>query len=53
MREHELIVYREFEDGDLLYDMAWLMEHYNDEYYKLCTELYFILEVLQYLLCTL
>lgn len=34
MREQELIVYREFEDGDLLYDMAWLMEHYNDEYYN-------------------
>ncbi len=34
MREQELIVYREFEDGELLYDMAWLMEHYNDEYYN-------------------
>ncbi len=34
MREQELIVYREFEDGDLLYDMAWLMEHYQDEYYN-------------------
>lgn len=34
MREQELIVYREFEDGDLLYDMAWLMEHYRDEYYN-------------------
>lgn len=34
MREQELIVYREFEDGGLLYDMAWLMEHYNDEYYN-------------------
>lgn len=34
MREQELIVYREFEDGDLLYDMAWLMEHYEDEYYN-------------------
>ena len=34
MREQELIVYREFEDGDLLYDMAWLMEHYVDEYYN-------------------
>ena len=34
MREQELIVYREFEDGDLLYDMAWLMEHYKDDYYK-------------------
>ena len=34
MREQELIVYREFEDGELLYDMAWLMEHYEDEYYN-------------------
>lgn len=34
MREQELIVYREFEDGDLLYDMAWLMEHFEDEYYN-------------------
>ncbi len=34
MREQELIVYREFEDGELLYDMAWLMEHYSDEYYN-------------------
>lgn len=30
MREQELIVYRDFVDGDLLYDMAWLMEHYGD-----------------------
>lgn len=28
MREKELIVYRNFEDGELLYDMAWIMEHY-------------------------
>ncbi len=34
MREQELIVYREFEDGQLLYDMTWLMEHYQDEYYN-------------------
>ncbi len=34
MREKELIVYREFEDGDLLFDMAWLMENYEDEYYN-------------------
>lgn len=34
MREQELIVYRDFEDGELLYDMAWLMSHYNDEYYN-------------------
>lgn len=35
MREQELIVYREFEDGELLYDMAWLMSHYDDEFYNL------------------
>lgn len=34
MREQELIVYRKFEDGGLLYDMAWLMEHFEDEYYN-------------------
>ena len=34
MREHELIVYRDFEDGELLYDRAFLMGHYQDEYYN-------------------
>ena len=34
MREQELIVYREFEDGELLHDMAFLMTHYNDAYYN-------------------
>ncbi|MBO4981539.1 MAG: ATP-binding protein [Lachnospiraceae bacterium] len=34
MREQELIVYRDFEDGDLFFDMAWLMSHYDDEYYN-------------------
>lgn len=36
MREQELIVYKDFEkdEGKLLYDMAWLMEHYGDEYYN-------------------
>ena len=34
MREQELIVYRNFEDGQLLYDITWLMEHYDDEYYN-------------------
>ena len=34
MREQELIVYRNFEDGELLYDMAWLMEHFEDDYYN-------------------
>ncbi len=30
MRERELIVYKNFDDGKLLYDMAFLMEHFND-----------------------
>jgi len=30
MREQELIVYRTFQDGELLRDMVWLMEHYQD-----------------------
>ena len=36
MREQELIVYKDFgkEEGSLLYDMAWLMEHYQDDYYN-------------------
>lgn len=34
MREQELIVYRELADGQLLYDMTWLMEHYRDEFYN-------------------
>ncbi len=34
MREQELIVYKNFEDGELLYDMAFLMECYKDEYYN-------------------
>lgn len=31
MREQELIVYRNFEEGQLFYDMAWLMGHYDEE----------------------
>ena len=36
MRESELIVYKDFEqeEGELLYDMSWLMEHFDDEYYN-------------------
>lgn len=36
MREQELIVYKDFtqEEGQILYDMVFLMEHYNDEYYN-------------------
>lgn len=36
MKEQELIVYKDFtqEERQVLYDMAWLMEHYADEYYN-------------------
>lgn len=29
MREEELIIYKNFEDGEILKDMVWLMEHYR------------------------
>lgn len=31
MKEKTLIIYQNFEDGALLKDMVWLMEHYRDE----------------------
>lgn len=34
MREQELLLYRTMENGRLLYDMTWLMEHYRNEYYN-------------------
>ena len=34
MREKELILYRDFENGKVLQDMAWLMEHYASEFYN-------------------
>ena len=34
MREQELILYRNFAEGELLHDMVWLMEHYQEEYYN-------------------
>lgn len=34
MREQELMVYRDFEDGELLNDMAWLMSNYKDDFYN-------------------
>lgn len=36
MRESKLIVYKDFEDdeGQLLYDMSWLMDHYDDDFYN-------------------
>ena len=52
MREQELILYRNFEDGELLKDMVWLMEHYKDDFYEkediraLCyTNLHHLLEM--------
>lgn len=34
MRDTELIVYKDFqEEGQLLFDMSWLMEHYDDSFY--------------------
>ena len=35
MRENELILYRKFENGKVLHDMAWLMEHYKSEFYNM------------------
>lgn len=29
MREEELIIYKDFADGEILKDMVWLMEHYR------------------------
>ena len=29
MREEELIIYKNFEDGQILHDMVWLMDHYR------------------------
>ena len=34
MREQELIVYRDLEGEKLLYDVTWLMKHYDDAYYN-------------------
>ncbi|MCQ2080964.1 MAG: ATP-binding protein [Lachnospiraceae bacterium] len=36
MRESKLIVYKDFEgdEGQLLYDMSWLMDHYDDDFYN-------------------
>ena len=34
MRENELILYRNFEDGKLLQDMSWLMEEYDNDFYN-------------------
>lgn len=34
MREKELVIYKEFDDGELLQDMSWLMDNYDNEYYN-------------------
>lgn len=34
MKTEELIVYKDFEDGELLADMVWLMENFDDEFYN-------------------
>lgn len=34
MKENELIIYRKLKDDELLRDMAWLMSHFDDEYYN-------------------
>lgn len=34
MREQELLLYRDFEEGRLLYDMAWLMANYENDFYN-------------------
>lgn len=33
-RIHELIVYRNFENGRILEDMTWIFDHYSSEYYN-------------------
>ena len=35
MREQELILYRNFEEGELLKDMVWLMENYTDDFFNM------------------
>lgn len=35
MREKELLLYRNFEDGQLLTDMAWLMTEYANDFYNM------------------
>ncbi|MDD6072071.1 MAG: ATP-binding protein [Clostridiales bacterium] len=34
MKENELIIYRNLKEDSLLRDMAWLMAHYDDDYYN-------------------
>lgn len=34
MRENELVLYRNFNNGKVLHDMSWLMEHYTSEFYN-------------------
>lgn len=34
MREQELMIYKEYGEDELLFDMAWLMDNYEDDYYN-------------------
>lgn len=34
MREQELLIYRDFEEEDILHDLSWLMENYADDFYN-------------------
>ena len=31
---NQLILYKHFEDGQILEDMTWIMDHYDNEYYN-------------------
>lgn len=33
VRTHELILYKQFEQGTIVQDMAWIMNHYNGDFY--------------------
>lgn len=35
---NELIIYKNFENGDILHDMAWIMENFDNEYYN-CSDI--------------
>ncbi len=40
MRQQELIVYRQLEDGALLEEMAWIMDHYGENRYDCIPRFY-------------
>ncbi len=35
MREQDLLIYRNLDEGNVFFDMTWLMEHYRDEFYNM------------------